>query len=51
MGLWAFRRQFAISDIPMMLNSSSFQVFTHTYDTNWIEENVLEDGSYRKINY
>ena len=50
MGLWTFRWQFFISDFPMMFYSSSFQILDHTYDANWIEENVLDDGDLRKKN-
>ena len=51
MGMWGFRRQFAISDFPMMFYSSSFQILAHTYDANWIDDNVSEDGNLLQINY
>ena len=51
MGLWGQRRQLAISDVTMMLCSSSFQVLRHTYDSNWIENNVSEDGDLIQIDF
>ena len=51
MGLWEQRRQLAISDVTMMLCSSSFQVLRHTYDSNWIENNVSEDGDLIQIDF
>lgn len=51
MGIWSIRRQIAISDFSMMLYSSSFQILSHTYNWNWIEENVSGDGDLLQLNY
>ena len=51
MGLWTLRRQLSISDFPMMFYSSSFQILAHTYDSNWIDRNVSEDGDLIQINF
>lgn len=51
MGLWSFRREFSISDFSMMSTSSSFEILTHTYDKQWIERNVDEDGDLIQIKF
>lgn len=51
MGLWAMRRQIYISDFNIMLYSTSLNIFNHTYDNNWIDNNVSEDGSFLQINF
>ena len=51
MGLWGSRRQFYISDYHILLYSSSVQILNHTYDSNWINENISEDGGMLKINF
>ncbi len=51
MGLWGFRRQLAVSDFPILLYSTSFHILNHTYDSNWIDQNVSGDGDILKINF
>lgn len=51
MGLWSYRRQFIVSDFPMLLYSSSINILSHTYDSNWIEHNVATDGDLLQINF
>ena len=51
MGLWGFRRQFAISDFSMMATSSSINILTHIYNQRWIDRNVSEDGDLMQINF
>lgn len=51
MELWAFRRQFVVSDFSMMATSSSIEILTHTYNEKWIDRNVAEDGGLLQINF
>ena len=46
MSIWSVRRQLAIGDYSMLFYSSSFAVISHTYDENWINVHVYEDGTY-----
>lgn len=51
MGLWGYRRQIYISDYHMLLYSSSIHILRHTYDSNWMNENISDDGDMLKVNF
>ena len=51
MGIWGSRRQISISDFPMLFYSSFFHIMSHTYDANWINRNVSEDGDLLQVNF
>lgn len=51
MGLWGVRRQLAISDFPILFYSSFFHILNHTYDSNWIHQNVSGDGDLLQVNF
>lgn len=44
LGIVGFRRQIQVSDLSILFYSTSFHVLNHTYDTDWIDRNVSEDG-------
>ncbi len=47
MGLWASRRQLAVSDIKIIAYSSVPQILTHTYSEKWINSIVYDNGDFK----
>lgn len=47
LGLWSTRRQLCVSNIEKVFYSSSIQCLSHTYDKEWIRDNVYADGNFK----
>lgn len=49
--LWGSRRELSLSQEYKLFTTNIVEIFNHSYDYNWLRENVNEDGSPAKINY
>ncbi len=49
--LWGSRRELNISQEQKLFTTNIINILSHSYDYNWLRENVNEDGSPAKINY
>lgn len=49
--LWGTRRELSMSQEQKLLTTNIIEILNHSYDYNWLKENVNEDGSPAKINY
>lgn len=42
---WSVRRELSISEESCLLYSTSVQILFHSYDKNWINDNIMDDGN------
>lgn len=49
--LWGNRRELSMSQEQKLFTANIIKIFSHSYDYNWLQRNVNEDGSPANINY